>query len=145
MLIENRLDGGLIFVRLDEIAMLLLDLVDGVLIPVHFDQVHIERLQDVAEEHDSEHADRCEYVVPNGINEHIEVALSTKSLITDEQLERFKGDELIESLEVVRHIEVSELGVHIDAAQLVHHLKVDRELVDVRALLADEEASLQLA
>ncbi len=76
----------------------------------------------------------------------IEVALGTRSLITDEQLERFEGDEPIESLEVVQRIEVSELSVHIDAAQLVHHLKVDRELVDVRALLADEkEASLQLA
>ncbi len=82
----------------------------------------------------------------SGVVEHIEVALGTRSLITNEQLERFEGDEPIESLEVVRHIEVSELGVHIDAAQLVHHLKVDRELVAVRALLADEkEASLQLA
>ena len=32
--------------------MLLLDLVDGVLIPIHFDQVRIARLQDVADEHD---------------------------------------------------------------------------------------------
>jgi hypothetical protein len=49
-------------------------------------------------------------------------------------------------LEVVQHIEVSELGIHIDATQFVHHLKVDCKLVDIRALLADEkEASLQLA
>jgi len=78
--------------------------------------------------------------------ERIEVALDTRSLITDEQLERFEGDEPIELLEVVRRIEVSELGVHIDAAQLIHHMKVDRELVDVCTLLANEkEASLQLA
>ncbi|CAK9275953.1 unnamed protein product [Sphagnum jensenii] len=73
------------------------------------------------------------------------MALGTRSLITDEQLERFEGDEPIKSQEVVRRIEVSELDVHIDVAQLLHHLKVDCELVDVRSLLADEkEASLQL-
>jgi len=44
MLIENRLDGGLVLVRLDEIAMLLFNLVDGVFVPVCFDQVHIARL-----------------------------------------------------------------------------------------------------
>jgi len=94
----------------------------------------------------NEHANRCEYVVLSGVVERIEVALGTKSLITDEQFKRFEGDELIESLEVVRCIEVSELGVHIDVTWLVHHLKVDCELVDIRALLATEkEASLQLA
>ncbi len=93
----------------------------------------------------SEHANRCEYVALNGVIERIEVALGTRSLITNEQLERFEGDEQFESLEVVRRIKVSELGIHIDATKLVHHLKVDCELVDVRALLADEkEASLQL-
>jgi hypothetical protein len=64
----------------------------------------------------SEHANRCEYVALSGVVECIEVALGTRSLITDEQLERFEGDEPIESLEVVRCIEVSELGVHIDVA-----------------------------
>ncbi len=52
MLIEDRLDEGFVLVRLDEIAMLLLDLVDGILVLVRFDQVHIARLQDIAEEHD---------------------------------------------------------------------------------------------
>jgi len=94
----------------------------------------------------SKHANRCEYVSLSKVVKRIEVALSTKSLITNEQLERFEGDEPIESLEIVQRIEVSELGVHMDVAQLVHHLKVDRELVDVRALLAyEKEASLQLA
>jgi hypothetical protein len=52
VLIEDRLDEGFVLVRLDEITMLLLDLVDGILVPVRFDQVHIAQLQDVAEEHD---------------------------------------------------------------------------------------------
>jgi hypothetical protein len=33
----------------------------------------------------NEHANRCEYVVLSGVVERIEVALGTKSLITDEQ------------------------------------------------------------
>jgi len=52
VLIEDRLDEGFVLVRLDEITMLLLDLVDGIFVPVRFDQVHIAQLQDVAEEHD---------------------------------------------------------------------------------------------
>jgi hypothetical protein len=37
VLIEDRLDGGFVLVRLDKIAMLLLDLVDGILVLVRFD------------------------------------------------------------------------------------------------------------
>jgi hypothetical protein len=52
--------------------------------------------------------------------ERIEVGLNVRTVIADEQFERFEGDEPFESLEVVRRIEVVELGVDIDATQLVH-------------------------
>lgn len=64
----------------------------------------------------NEHANRCEYVALSIVVARIEVGLGTRTLIANEQLERIEGDEPIESLEVVRRIEVAEFGVHIDVA-----------------------------
>jgi hypothetical protein len=52
VLVEDSLDGGLSLVRLDQIAMLLLNLIDDVLVPVRLDQVRTAWLQNITDEHD---------------------------------------------------------------------------------------------